>query len=105
MMSSAAAKAPSLYERLLREHNERIASHFARLAATYHQLKKRNRYYNFFLIRWCRSLIAPGQRILDVGCGRGDVLAALEPAGGVGIDLSQAMVEAAAADFPHLSFR
>ena len=104
-MSPAAAKPSSLYERLLREHNERIAAHFEGLAASYPKLKKRNRYYNRFLVRWCQSLLAPGKRILDVGCGRGDVLAELKPASGVGIDLSEAMVKEAAAEYPHLSFQ
>jgi len=104
-MSSATVKPVSQYERLLREHNERIQRHFGALAAIYRKLKNRNRYYNSYLVRWCRSLIAPGQRVLDVGCGRGDVLAELQPSSGVGIDLSEEMVAAAKADHPHLSFR
>jgi SAM-dependent methyltransferase len=51
-----------------------------------------------------RSLIAPGQRVLEVGCGRGDLLAAVQPAFGVGIDLSSEMVRIAAQRYPHLHF-
>jgi trans-aconitate methyltransferase len=42
--------------------------------------------------------------VLDVGCGRGDVLAAMQPAEWLGIDLSESMVKLAAAELPHLSF-
>jgi SAM-dependent methyltransferase len=103
-LTSAATRGATLYERLLREHNERIRVHFEGLASAYRKLKNRNRYYNRYLVRWCQSLVAPGQFILDVGCGRGDVLAELKPAHGVGIDLSAAMLEEASAEYPHLSF-
>ena len=33
-------------------------------------------------------LIPPGKRVLELGCGRGDLLAALEPSYGVGVDFS-----------------
>ena len=36
-----------------------------------------------------RFLAGPNQRILEIGCGRGDLLASLRPADGVGIDFSQ----------------
>jgi 2-polyprenyl-3-methyl-5-hydroxy-6-metoxy-1,4-benzoquinol methylase len=79
-------------------HNERIRAHFEALAETYPALKRRNRYYNDYLVRFCRAIVPPGRRVLDVGCGRGDVLAAVRPASGLGIDLSQAMVDRAARD-------
>jgi ubiquinone/menaquinone biosynthesis C-methylase UbiE len=33
-------------------------------------------------------LIPPGKRVLELGCGRGDLLAALKPSYGVGVDFS-----------------
>jgi SAM-dependent methyltransferase len=51
-----------------------------------------------------RSLVPPGSQVLEVGCGRGDLLAALEPARGVGIDVSPAMIEAARERHPELEF-
>ncbi|MEI7769584.1 MAG: glycosyltransferase [Chloroflexales bacterium] len=51
-----------------------------------------------------RFLVTPGQRVLEIGCGEGDLLAALEPAIGVGVDLSAAMVRRATARHPGLRF-
>lgn len=51
-----------------------------------------------------RHLIPPGMRVLEVGCGQGDLLAALEPAEGVGIDLSPVLVDRARRRHPHLRF-
>jgi SAM-dependent methyltransferase len=42
-----------------------------------------------------RFLIPPGLRVLELGCGKGDLLASLEPAEGVGVDFSAAMIEQA----------
>ena len=39
--------------------------------------------------------VPPGERVLDVGCGSGDLLAALEPSHGVGIDVSAPAIRAA----------
>ncbi len=51
-----------------------------------------------------RAWIAPGQRVLEVGCGAGDLLAACAPSFGVGVDFSSAMVERARARHPALHF-
>ncbi len=51
--------------------------------------------YQRLLAREYRYHIPPGQRVLEIGCGVGDLLAAVEPACGVGIDFSPAMVQAA----------
>jgi SAM-dependent methyltransferase len=48
--------------------------------------------------------IPPGQRVLEVGCGTGDLLAGLEPAVGVGVDFTHAALRIARARHPHLRF-
>jgi SAM-dependent methyltransferase len=48
------------------------------------------------------SLVPEGERVLEVGCGRGDLLAALRPSRGVGVDVSGAMVAAGRMRHPEL---
>src|SRR4029079_4702837 len=54
--------------------------------------------------RYLRFLISKGRSILEIGCGTGDTLAALEPSQGVGIDISANMVLEARRKYPHLMF-
>jgi len=49
-------------------------------------------------------LVPSGKRVLEVGCGRGDLLNALAPSYGVGIDFSPTMIAKARERHPHLSF-
>lgn len=49
-------------------------------------------------------LVPPGQRVLELGCGPGDLLAAVKPARGLGIDFSPAMIDRARARHPDLHF-
>jgi len=51
-----------------------------------------------------RFWVAPGQRVLELGCGRGDLLAALKPLKGVGVDFSPGMIERARKLHPELTF-
>jgi SAM-dependent methyltransferase len=51
-----------------------------------------------------QTLIPPGQRVLEIGCGRGDLLASVRPAFGVGVDFSAEMVRRASNEYPHLHF-
>ncbi len=49
-------------------------------------------------------MIPPNMRVLEIGCAEGDLLAAIRPAYGLGIDLSDAMVSRARAKYPSLHF-
>jgi len=64
----------------------------------------RNRAYYEDDLRYMRFIVPPGSRVLDLGCGTGRLLAALEPSFGVGVDFSPAMISEARARHPHLSF-
>lgn len=50
-------------------------------------------------------LIPEGSRVLEIGCGRGDLLASLKPGHGVGIDFSPDMIEIARSRHPDLNFQ
>src|SRR6202789_4512241 len=54
--------------------------------------------------KFMRSLIPPGKRVLELGCGRGDLLAALQPAYGVGIDFGARTITRARQQHPDLNF-
>ena len=51
-----------------------------------------------------RFLVTPGQRVLEVGCGFGDLLSALKPGRGVGVDFSAEMIQRARSRHPGLDF-
>jgi SAM-dependent methyltransferase len=51
-----------------------------------------------------RWLVPSGSRVLEVGCGAGDLLAALSPAVGVGVDFSSQMLAVARGRHPSLEF-
>ena len=61
-------------------------------------------YYHRRLTQIYQSLVAPGQSVLELGCARGDLLAALRPALGVGVDFSEEMIHAASRRHPDLRF-
>ena len=54
--------------------------------------------------KFMRFLIPPGKRVLELGCGRGDLLAALKPSYGVGVDFGAATIAKANARHPDLYF-
>src|SRR4030081_4062923 len=54
--------------------------------------------------KFMRFLIPPGKRVLELGCGRGDLLAALKPSYGVGIDFGAETIAIATARHPDLHF-
>jgi glycosyltransferase involved in cell wall biosynthesis/SAM-dependent methyltransferase len=82
----------------------RIAAHFDRMAPERDAWKWRNRYYYESLESLCRSLIPPHRAVLEIGCGSGDLLAAVEPSFGVGVDLSLGILEVARRKYPQYHF-
>ena len=51
-----------------------------------------------------RFVVPSGQRVLEIGCGRGDLLAALKPSYGLGVDFSSETLNQARKRHPDLHF-
>jgi SAM-dependent methyltransferase len=66
--------------------------------------RESNRYYQQLLGNYYAFLVPPGRRVLEVGCGLGDLLAAVRPAYGLGVDFSPAMIDLARGRHPELNF-
>ncbi|MEK7630431.1 MAG: class I SAM-dependent methyltransferase [Patescibacteria group bacterium] len=72
-----------------------VAEHFDEVAASYDFWKKKNFYYYDSLKSLCRSYVPKGSVVTEIGCGTGDILVALEPSHGIGVDVSSQMIEIA----------
>ena len=66
--------------------------------------RKRNAYYYRWLERIYKSVVRPNSKVLHVGCECGDLLAAVEPSYGVGVDADTCSIELARKRFDHLKF-
>jgi SAM-dependent methyltransferase len=83
---------------------ETIRSHFDSLADTRDLWIERNCGYYEEDRNYTKFLIPEGTRVLELGCGTGELLGGLKPSYGVGIDLSERMVETAKRRHPELTF-
>jgi SAM-dependent methyltransferase len=80
---------------LYREYQHLRQTHWDSIASLEEGSRAGGRYYHARLMEIYRHLIPPGSRVLELGCGKGDLLGSLEPAWGLGIDFSSGMVRQA----------
>lgn len=89
------ASGPDPYASLMRANLQRVSAFYDQLGERQVTWNERFRYFRTRMARLLKHFVPPGQRVLDIGCGTGDYLAALDPSLGVGIDGSAKMVEIA----------
>ena len=66
--------------------------------------EKKKRYSHEEHNRYLQFLVPNGLRVLDLGCGSGDLLASLKPSYGVGIDFNRFLIDSAILKYPDLHF-
>jgi glycosyltransferase involved in cell wall biosynthesis/SAM-dependent methyltransferase len=66
--------------------------------------KAKNIYYHLALEKLCASLVPPGASVMEIGCSTGDLLAAVHPERGVGLDISSETVKVARCKHPQYEF-
>jgi len=81
-----------------------IKSYFNSIAPQRRRWKKKRKYYHRSLERYFSFLIPAGSNVLEIGCGTGELLHAVAPACGVGIDYAEEMIKIARESFPAYSF-
>ncbi len=81
-----------------------IQLYFNKVAGQRVKWKRRNSYYHRLLEKQYKLLIPVNSKVLEIGCGPGDLLASLKPAIGVGVDFSDRILEEARTKYPDLEF-
>src|SRR5260221_6817359 len=61
-------------------------------------------YYHRYLNHIYKLVVPPGRKVLEIGCGDGNLLASVKPSFGGGIDFSAQMLQLASALHPDLHF-
>jgi len=96
---------PDVYTAYLQSKKDKIRSFYDREATLYaSKWISKNSYYYEQIKRLIATIVPPGKRVLDIGCGIGHILAHTRPAYGVGIDFSASMIAEARLRYPHLTF-
>jgi Glycosyl transferase family 2 len=89
----------------LQRRASEVRAHYDRVSVSRAAYIAANAYYYGQVVKLLRSVIPPGKRVLQVGCLTPDLLVAVEPSFGLGIDVSEKLVDTAKARFPHMQFR
>src|ERR1035438_7620558 len=83
---------------------EEVRDFYNRTASSRQKWKKRNSFYHRSLERYFSFIIPENSRVTEIGCGLGDLLHAVKPGYGVGIDFSPGIIEQARVKYPDLKF-
>jgi SAM-dependent methyltransferase len=77
-----------------------LIRHFDWVSENDARIRRRQAGFHSEIIALLKQTIPPGSRVLEAGCGTGDLLRALEPARGLGLDFSAGMIGRARAMQP-----
>ncbi|MBI5403555.1 MAG: glycosyltransferase [Ignavibacteriae bacterium] len=83
---------------------EELINYFNDFASEREKWNKKNYFYHKLLNRYYSFLIPEGSRVLELGCGTGDLLNSVKPEYGVGIDFSESMLRIAEKKYPQYKF-
>lgn len=90
--------------RAAQEYRAKRREHWDRIARKTDEWSSKGGPYHKRITEIYRFLVPPGLKVIEIGCGTGDLLASLEPSYGVGIDFSGEMVKRARGRHPDLQF-
>lgn len=87
-----------------REYQNSRISHWDAVARKGDHWDGGGRWYHRRITEVYKFLVGPGRCVLEIGCGQGDLLAALSPSRGVGVDFSEESIARGWKKYPGLEF-
>lgn len=103
--ASTASTASSEFERREADRRRTKVAIYDAIAEWRAESLAKNHYYSKQVERLVASLVLPGSRVLEIGCGLGDLLASLSDVTRVGVDVSPRMIDIARGRHPGLDLR
>jgi SAM-dependent methyltransferase len=86
------------------KHRIERSQHWNKVAVKMHNWRGWGTYYHKRLIDIYSTIVPAGMTVLELGCGNGELLAALKPSRGVGVDFSTEMIALASERQPEQLF-
>src|SRR5215471_15615760 len=102
--TAKSSEARSPFQQREETARQQRAAEFDRYAPERERWVAKNAAYYRAIERLVAFCVPPGASVLDIGCGTGDLLAALRPSEGVGVDLSPKLIDRAREKHPDLQF-
>jgi len=81
-----------------------LLDYFESIAPKRDKWKRRNRFYQKTIEQQFSFIIPEGSTVLELGCSTGDLLNAVKPGKGIGVDFSPTAINIAKQKYPHLEF-
>lgn len=103
-MEISGVKGTPAIERQLSAVKQKLIGFFDREAIDRPAKRAKHKYYYKLVESYFRFYVPEGASVLVIGCGSGELLAALKPGRGVGVDISRLMVDTAKRQFPQYEF-
>jgi len=92
-------------ELTFKDFQKRLQTHLDQRAEKLEHWQGLGRYYHHRIQSVYQFLIPSGLRVLEIGCGQGDLIATVQPVYGLGIDISQKLLASAKKRHPEINFQ
>lgn len=86
------------------QSKENSIRYFNELSASRLKWKKKNGFYHRMLEKYFGFFIPQNSKVIEIGCGTGELLNHVKPSYGMGIDFSEKMIDIARQKFPEHKF-
>jgi SAM-dependent methyltransferase len=94
----------STFDEAGKKYQQVRMAHWDKIAIKRDQWQGMGRWYHQRLTEIYKFLVSPNQRVLEIGCGLGGLIAQLNPSYGVGVDFSKEMILRAKIQNPKIEY-